>query len=177
MMGPPVVSEDGGIVAYRATVNEDDWFIVANGKRVSDSFEDVSDPAISRDGTSIAFAAEGTGKYLFLGEKKIPIAESPRSVFLSPDGRAWGYLTRSAVVTERGRSEDFEEVGGPEFSPDGGRVAFWARRGKQGFVVIGDLKVDAPGLVAGPYWSADGRRVGYGALLGRELWWKVVDVR
>ena len=177
MIGQPVVSEDGGVVAYRAMGSDDDWFIVANGKTVSDSWDYVSDPAISRDGKVVAFAAEGKGKFLFLSGKKISIPESAGSVFVSPNGQAWGYTTRSAVVTERGRSEEFEEVRGPEFSPDGGRVAFSARRGQQWFVVIGNLKVQSPGLVAGPFWSADGRCVGYGALLGREIWWKVIDVR
>jgi hypothetical protein len=74
-------------------------------------------------------------------------------------------------VTEKGRSDLFDEILDPEFSPDGKRLAFGARRGPQWFVVIDGLPFPAPGMISGPIWSEDGAQVGYGALLGREVWW------
>lgn len=181
--GLPALSEGGDVVAYRAADAEDHWFMVVNGKRVSGSYDLITDPALSHDGRVVAYACEGDKNTLVVSDKRIELPEFPRSVFLSRDGEAWGYLSRLpagrgiSVVTAGGRSEAFDEIGSVEFDPQGRRVAFQARSGERGLVVIGDLKVESPGLVAGPFWSIDGKRVGYGALLGRELWWKVIDVR
>jgi hypothetical protein len=111
---------------------------------------------------------------LFVGTKKVEIPDPARSVFLSRDGRDWGYVTRSQVVTSRGSSEPFDEIGDPEFSPDGKRVAFRGRQANQWFVVVDGRKTAAPGIVWGPIWTPDGTQLGYGALLDRDVWWKVV---
>lgn len=174
--GVPVLSNDGTVVAYRAADAEGRWFVVVGGKRVSASFELVTDPAVSRDGEVVAYAGEGDPNVLVVDEKKIDLPEFPRSVFLSQNGHAWGYLTRSSVVTAGWKSEAFDEIGSAEFDSKGDRVAFSARTGKAWFVVIGTHKWDAPGLVYGPHWSSDGRQIGYGALLGREIWWKTIAV-
>jgi hypothetical protein len=180
--GVPVLSADGSVVAYRAAGTDGLWFMIVNGRRVPGSFELVTDPAVSRDGRVIAFAAEGDRNLLFVGEKTIELPKYPSSVFLSHDGKSWGYVTRSTVVTqsivvtERGSSEPFDVILGPEFSFDGRIVAFGGRQGDKWFVIVGNRKIEAPGLVGDPIWSADGKTVGYGALLGRELWWKVISV-
>lgn len=172
--GLPVASFDGKVVAYRASQGEDSWFIVVNGKKVSETFEGVTDPAVSRDGRVLAYGVEGDKPALFVGTKKVEIPDPARSVFLSRDGRDWGYVTRSQVVTSRGSSEPFDEIGDPEFSPDGKRVAFRGRQANQWFVVVDGRKTVAPGIVWGPIWTPDGTQLGYGALLDRDVWWKVV---
>jgi len=168
-------------VSYRAEETNGREFLIANGKRISESFESVTDPALSRDGRVVAYAFEGSTYVLVVGDKKIPIPEFPRTVFLSRNAEAWGYITARtlqtgrSVVTAGGRSEAFEEIGSPEFDPSARRVAFFARNTDNCFIVIGDRKYPAAGLVDGPFWSDDGKQVGYGALLGREIWWKVIQ--
>jgi dipeptidyl aminopeptidase/acylaminoacyl peptidase len=172
--GHPVVSFDGAVVAYGAA-REESWVMVVNGKTVGGPFEDVSTPAISRDGRVIAYAAEGEKTWLFVGDRKIEIPGMPSRVFLSRDGSAWAYLARRQVVTEKGAGEQFDEILDPEFSPDGKRLAFGARRGERWILVIDGREVPAEGMVSGPFWSEDGCQVGYGALRGREIWWKSVS--
>lgn len=175
-VGTPTLSADGKAVAYRATDDGDTWFIVKNGRRASPEFEIVSDPALSRDGSVLAYAAETDKPFIFVGDNRIEIPRMPRSVFLSHDGRSWGYVTRNAVVTAQGSSESFDEIRKPELSPDGRHVLFGGRQGEKWFVVVNGRKFEAPGLAGEPIWSADGSQVGYGALLGRELRWNVVSL-
>jgi Tol biopolymer transport system component len=170
----PVVSHDGKVVAYPAASSEESWFIVVNEKRVGDPTEWVSDPAVSRDGRVVAYVAEGEKRFLVVGAERTEIRDLARSVFLSRDGACWGYVTRTQVVTSKARSEEYDEIRDPDFSPDGNHVAFRARRGDQWFAIVDDRKTAAPGIVWGPIWSPDGAQVGYGALLGRDVWWKVL---
>jgi hypothetical protein len=100
----------------------------------------------------------------------------PRSVFLARDGSAWGYVTRTAVVTAQGKSATFDDIRAPEFSPDLRRVSFAGRQKESWYIVVDNRKIEAPGLVGNPMWSTDGRTVGYGVLLGRALWWKVITI-
>jgi WD40-like Beta Propeller Repeat len=172
--GLPVTNFDGSVVAYRATKDGDSWFIVVNGKTVSEPFDGVTDPAVSRDGRVVAYGADGDSFELFVGDRKTRISAQACSVFLSRDGSEWGYVTQTRVVTARGISEAFDEIRDPEFSPDGKRVAFRARRGDRWFVVVDGRKSAAEGIVWGPIWSADGTQIGYGALIGRDVWWKVL---
>jgi hypothetical protein len=174
--GLPVLSFDGKVVAYRASDGEDSWFIVVNEKKFSEYFEEITPPAISRDGRVVAYAAEGETPVLFVGAKKTELPTMPRSVFLSRDGASWGYVTGTRLVTAKGSSEVFDEIRDPEFSPDSKRVAFAGRRGDRWLVVVDGRTFPAQGIVWGPIWSEDGSQVAYGALLGREVWWKVVDL-
>jgi hypothetical protein len=175
--GLPVTNADGSVVAYRATEDGDSWFIVVNGKKISESFEGVTDPALSRNGRVEAYAVEGDKPALFVGTRRVEIPAPARSVFLSRDGTEWGYVTRTQVVTARGSSDLFDEIVDPEFSPDGKRVAFRGRQGDLWHVVVDGRKTAAPGIVWGPIWSPDATQVGYGALLGRDVWWKVISWR
>jgi len=176
---PPVLSSDGRTVAYRASDDGETWFIVVNGVKVSAAFDFSTDPAVSRDGKMVAYAGEiGDRSRLFLGHRSVDlVGEFPNLVFLSDDGAAWGYATRTAVVTAQGRSETFDEVKDPSFDPEGRRVLFAARRGQQWFLVVGEHRFEASGLVGKPSWNPDGGHIGFGALRGHELWWNVRSVR
>ena len=80
------------------------------------------------------------------------------------------------VVASGERGEPFGIVGKPSFSPTGSQVAYAANEGSRSYVVIGKTKFETPDRVGDPVFSPDGRRVGYGARIGREIWWKVLDV-
>jgi len=44
-------------------------------------------------------------------------------------------------------------------------------------VVVGDCIGDAFEQVGDPVFSPDGKKVAHGARKGRELWWKVMEVK
>jgi hypothetical protein len=179
-VGPPVLSRDGSHVAYRAHEGER-GFVLVDGHR-SPECDFLSDPAISADGTTVAYGEKRDGKWsLVVGARRVPIDHQPSHVFLSPDGRRVGYVcdaggSKVRVVVDGKPGDSFSLVGLPVFSPDGRTVAYSADDGPKQFVVIGSTRVEVAGRESDPVFSADGRKVGYGARIGREIWWKVLDV-
>ena len=183
-VGPPALSRDGTRVVYRAQQG-DRSFIVAGGVRGPDA-EFLSDPAISADGTVVAYGEKREGRWsLVVADRGTPIDHQPFYVFLSPDGRSVGYSqlepggaggSRARVVVDGKAGESFSTVGLPVVSPDGKSVIYAADEGERQYIVIGDTKVEVSGRASDPVFSRDGRKVGYGARIGREIWWKVLDL-
>ena len=62
----------------------------------------------------------------------------------------------------------------PRESP--GTPAYWGVRGDK-VVVVGELKLGEFDNVWDIRFSADGKKVAFGARIGRQLWWKVADVK
>ena len=179
-VGPPVLSRDGKRIAYRAHEG-DRCFVVVDGER-GPSSEFMSDPAISADGKVVAYGEKRQGRWtLVVGARRTPIDQQPSTVFVSPDGRSAGYVhdaggSKVRVVVDGKPGDAFSLTGLPVFSRDGKTVAYAADEGQRQYIVIGDAKVEVSGRVSDPVFSTDGRRVGYGARIGREIWWKVLDV-
>jgi len=191
----PALSADGKAFAY-VVLDEAKPFVMV-GDMKGPEFEYVGGLALSADGKVVAYTADdGNGEFLLLGDRRIPLGHPAVSIFISPDGAAAGCVLRRGEKVG-GKVREFYRVqvgdkSGPEyssivqrpvFSADGKTVAYGATdvRGEnpgetETFVVIGERKIHAPGLIGAPVFSADGRRVGYGARIGRELWWKVVKV-
>lgn len=184
MVGHPVLSADGAVVAYRA--ERDDEWIIRVGDREEPAYDFVTDPAISADGASVAYAASQDGRwFLIAGGVKRPLTALPAMVFISADGRQVGWVDRDFLpdggskmrVAVPGKiGEPFGLVGYPVFSPTEPLVAYGAEEGGRRFVVIGTRKIETPDRIGDPAFSPDGRRVGYGARIGREIWWKVLEV-
>ncbi len=179
----PALSRDGTRVAYRAQQGGRS-FVVIDAERGPD-VEMMSDPAISADGRVVAYAARRDGRWRIVTDgREIPLEGQPSAVFLSGDGRSVGWLltlgsdgaSKVRVVVDGVAGEPFAIVGRPLFGPDGRRVAYAADDGDRQYVVIGTTKVRVSGRLSDPVFSADGTKVGYGARIGRELWWKVLDV-
>lgn len=61
-------------------------------------------------------------------------------------------------------------------SPDGSQVAYRAMANGADHVVVDQKVSPAFTRVDHPVFSQDGKKVGFGALLGRQIWWKTMDV-
>lgn len=184
MVGQPVLSANGAVVAYRAERNGE--YFIRVGDREEPAFDFVTDPAVSADGSTVAYAGSQGGRwFLVAGGKKIPLTGHPDMVFVSSDGRHVGWAEREPLpgggskmrVAVPGKiGEPFGIVGKPLFSPKEPLVAYGAEEGGRRFVVIGTRKVETPDRVGDPVFSPDGRQAGYGARIGREIWWKLLEI-
>jgi len=157
----PTVARRTGTIAY------EDWQYEINlherstapGETAPVPISPTSDrwnfhPAISPDGTRLAFQSTRSGQYeLWLAAR---------------DGSNARPLTRSSIYKSA-----------PRWSPDGRRLVFTTRRGACSDIVILNvddgstrtLLVDAASAVA-PSWSADGRSIYFGSLRSGawEIW-------
>lgn len=72
---------------------------------------------------------------------------------------------------------------GPQFSPDGARQIYRARKDGKRFVVVADANgttIDQqPDYDMGwqPVITTDGKSIAYCVKIGKELWWKVEPVK
>lgn len=146
----PVLSSDGTRVAY--VVKRDGNRAVAVDDRVGEAFDRVSSPAFAPDGSRVAYSASQEGKVLVVfGDRKgEPFDDIPLT-----------NLSEPPVV----------------FAPDGSSVAYRAKNGDRHFVVAGTNRSEPFDQVWEPVYSPDGKKVAFGARKGRELWWKVLEVR
>jgi len=172
LVGQPVFSPDGSLITYPAS--KDGRCFVVSG--VSDGslpyyegkgYDWIEQPVFSPDGKKIVYPAVKDGKWC---------------VVVSPAGEPGNVKEGPA----------YDMVVTPVFSPEGKYVVYRARRfgsSPQGekaerFIVIADANTGAvikEGPVCDEIWqpvlSADGKFVCHGARIGRELWWKIADLR
>jgi WD40-like Beta Propeller Repeat len=182
-VGPPVLSEDGGTVAYRAQSGNAHFVVVATNK--ARAFDFVKDPSLSPDGRCVAYAAASGGQWFLVVDDEVrPVDREPVCVFVGPDRSfvGWSCLEPEAgggssarVVVGDRAGERFDLVGRPTFSPDGATFAYFAERGHHAYIVIGDQAVEVEGRPSDPVFSADGRRVAFGKRVDRQLWWTVLE--
>jgi len=171
-------------VAYRAGRNDEHFIRI--GDREGSRFDFVTDPAITPDGSIVAYGAKRDGRWLLVvAGRESPLAGEPYSVFLSADGRSVGWVdldtapdggSKMRVVASGESGRPYRLIGKPVFGPRGSLAAYAADEGERRLVVIGTSEFETPHRVGDPVFSPDGRRVGYGARIGREIWWKVLDV-
>lgn len=122
---------------------------------------------------------------LIVGSRVVSVPEGTSRVFLNHDGTKVGTIERVGedddrqyrVVVGQTKGKLYDQVGTPEFGGPEGTVVYQADKGSRSLVVVGDREFDAPGIVGEPVMTANGSQVGYGAKLGRELWWKVIELK
>lgn len=142
----PVFSADGKHTVYRAgksvSRSAEKWWIVVDGKK-KQTHDWVGPPSITADGSKVAYwAAKG--------------------VKVSPAGPYEGGRYFVVFGKKKGPMvQDGDALKPPVLSPDGGRVGYTARDGRNWYVVIGKKPSRQYPLVGSPGFSPDGKRYSY----------------
>lgn len=153
MVGEPVFSPDGTLVAYPAEKGGNSFVMVGDQK--GEEFNHIKNLTFSPAGNHVAYyARSGDNDLLVLDGKKGPAFLTLNDPFVwSPDGRAVAYKSQESgkyfIMAGDKRSEPLQSVWPPVFSSDGKKVAFGAEK-----------DVTDPKTYQTTY----------------ELWWKVMDV-
>jgi hypothetical protein len=143
----PVLDGSGRHVGYAGATRAGVRQVFRDGQPVGEPMAQVNDLVLSSDGAHVAWTGGGPGSF---------------RAFV--DGRA-------------GRAHDWARDAA--LDPGGTRVAYAARDAPRGpwRIVAGTVEGPACDWVGRPHWSPDGKHVAYAARVGREVWWKVLDVR
>lgn len=180
-------SPDSRRVLYKAKLGGKE-FIVENDKR-GEPFDKVMSYSLvfSPDSATLAYWAEVEKKFcLVVNDKKVAEYEVkyPFAPVISPDSTRIAYSVnqpkpaenKGFVVVNDKPGPEFDGVSGPVFSPDGKSMVYAAARGGKQFLVINDKPGPECDTAQGVTFSPDSKKVGYQAIVGRELWWKVLEV-
>jgi hypothetical protein len=165
---PLALSADGKTVAYQARQGEHQFCVV--GHRKSRSYRSVGLPALSEDGSVVAFAASNDdGWRVVRNGKSGPRFDWVGNLVLHPGG---GRLAYSAEAREAGKLKCFivvDGVAGPSFdrvtppvlSGDGGTVAYAGLRDGEWSIIAGRRASPVRGEVTRVILSHDGAEVGF----------------
>jgi hypothetical protein len=177
---------------WRSPVYNSDWHKGAG----------VSDLQLSPDGDELIYSVNTGAKIsLVLHGKREAEYLGIESIYgcglLSPDGTAQAFVMKQGgkycVVANDRYGPAFDEVFLPlrAFSPDSSRLGYFARVGGKVFLVCGDARgpecelafqshADLTQCLLMPFeiqFAPDGTEIGYAAFIGREIWWKILDLR
>jgi hypothetical protein len=173
---------ESGTVAYVA--KKDGRCFVRAGERTGPVFSEIEDFEIGPGGDQVEYRGRRDGLWFrVIGEKTTEEGwDEASSSVSSEDGSVWAYRVRRGseayVIANGKKSEKFKAVGPPVVSPDGKRIAYWAREsyGRE-LVVIDGKKTEAfDRVLTDPRISADGTRVAFGAIEDGTIFWKVIDL-
>lgn len=185
---------DGKSVKYVGVVqkgHERTESLVIDGKRVAES-QTIGHLSFGPDGRTPRFAwfrphASGFwGLYWKDGDRECGPYSDIREAIPTPDGRRVALIARrglsprtksTRVVIDGVEGEEFLDVKNVRWSPTGDAVFCEAETEKGWVAVFGKNASEPLDHVAAPVFSADGKRAAFGARLGRELWWKVLDLK
>jgi hypothetical protein len=182
----PVLSQDGKVFAF--ALEKDDGHCIVVNDRPGPMFDWVTQPAISADGRIVAYGAEaGDNFFLIQGDRKLAVKASPKGVFMSSDGVSIGYWrsvradnqkVHQRVIIGDKEGPEFQSILSPVFSPNSQHITYRAKENNGKWcVVIDDRKIEVGDILVDPVFMESGNKVGYGVRLGRELWWKHLEVK
>ena len=171
----PANSRYGTTVAYRAK-QDGKWFVVVNGKR-GPTFDSIEDgPAISEDGSKVAYVAYESSvqstpgaarKVLMIGDRRqeLDYATTVYGLIFSPEGSRVAYKVRKNnkyyVVDGDRRGPEYDLITSMVFTPDGSRVAYDAYQSGKAFLVVGDTNGPPFDEVYSPSFSPDSSQVAF----------------
>lgn len=198
----PMFSPDGRRVAY-VGVEGDSQFLVLDGVR-GPSYKAIDHITFSPGGRHVAYLANNRDKngriqwkggllngFVVLNGREHSEYDAVDGLTFSPDGRRFVYSTRRGdqhIVVVDGQELQFlnrkaagfvADVFGLSFSPDERHLCWftYTSEGECALVIDGRIVDRCTQVGSYPGFTPDGRHVVYGALKGRELWWKVFQVR
>jgi hypothetical protein len=172
--GDPIISSGGQHVLY--TISKDNInYVVVDGK-IQEHMG--SSPVVSPDGSRWAYGRSATFVgdpcYIVLDGEVIDLGKdnSVRQMVFSSDGKRFVYdlvpgdgAYGNHVVTVdgvRGKEYPFPGVGNIVFSPDGSRVAYWAKAQGEGFMMVLDGEEnEIYDKVQDPIFSPNGKHLAY----------------
>jgi hypothetical protein len=175
VQGSLVFSPDSATLGCAATVGGKS-FILLNGKKGIEYDGNLYGPVFSRDGTKVAYSVN----------RQVP-------------GENRGF-----VVVNDEPGPEFEGVSSPVFSPDSKHMAYIGVKGGKQFMVLDGTHPHKPTTVTSatthptsppslprahthttgpefeavrsPAFTADGRHLTYHTIVGREIWWRVIEL-
>ncbi len=178
---PYGISRDGSVLAM--SWREGNRIQLRIGDNKGPFFDAIPYYSFSPDASQIAYAArQGQIWHLVYGNEIGPAYEEVGDVEFSPaSSEPFFWAKRGGSWSIRG-TRSWEPIDGltPEVSnlavsPDAQHVAYRACA-DECVIVVDQAASPAYGRVGDPVFSPDGKKVGFGALVGRQIWWKVVDV-
>jgi len=176
-VGNLVFSPDGKSYAYAAQVGKQ-WCLFKDGVR-GPLFDSVWYLKYSPDGKTVAYEVrEADLTFVMVGDKKDGPFGDLFGITFSPDSKSVAYTGNIGDLIVDGQTRlKGDEIWIKTFSPDCTTVACAVKTGKKWRMIIGDRKgPECDDIYTGTF-SADGLRFAYGARIGREFWWKVMDLK
>jgi hypothetical protein len=164
VIGTLVYSPDSRHLAFKVGWGKP--CIMCDGKK-EPGFDDVGDPVFSPNSKGFAYTArEGEAWFVVCGKGKFgPFREIGRLVF-SPDSNCLAFkacLKKWFVVQKNKRGPDFDEVGDPVLSQEGGRLAYTATDRDNWYVICDGKKGPGYNELGEPVFSTDGMHLAHHA--------------
>jgi hypothetical protein len=182
-VGNLVLHPGGGRLAYTAEGREAGKlasFVVVDGV-AGPSFDRVTPPVLSGDGSTVAYAGLRDGVWsVIAGRRELPVEGEVIRVILSHDGTQVGYIvderSHRRLVSPSGTGPEFGWIGEASFLKDG-RVAYLAAQAVRKYLCIEDQRLPlGTGEVSSLWPFLDGVNVGLVVREDRTVEWKVLQV-
>lgn len=135
----------------------------------------------SPDGSKVVYRAKQGGKeFIVVNDQRGPEFNNVGSPVFSPDGEKMAYVAKQGskefIVFNNKRKMIDTVIWRYVFSQRASNMFYEIRQVSKGIILVGEKGPDFD-RVWPPIFSSDGSKLAYGAHRGKELWWKVMNVR